>query len=142
MAYTSISDLEKEFSNQDLARLSGDPSGTVVNTARLNHIISKADAVVSAYLVGRYPQQGILPITPVINFIATELAVVFLFENAFAKRIIPQTILLRRVQAYEFLKEYTDGKISLMEIESLNKSAAYLTNNNINKRDFNDEDFK
>jgi len=54
MPYCSIQDLLKEMSSEDLSKLTGDPTGININEIRTEAAIASADALINAYLYGKF----------------------------------------------------------------------------------------
>ena len=112
MSYIGLSDFEREFNNQELARLSGDPSGIIVNTVRIGLVADMATSEVDSNLTGLYA----LPFTEVpliISHIAYELGVYYLYSFYYKNSEIPDQIRFRRYNAVTILKLISKGDIKL-----------------------------
>jgi len=114
MAYSSDTDLQKEFSDEELARLSGDPTGMTINIERTTYARQNADSIIDAYLHGRYQVPfGDTP-DPIINKISIDLTVSNLFDYAYNSSSVPNTIVWRKINAIKMLKDIRAGYISLL----------------------------
>ncbi len=138
MLYSSNTDLLDEFSEADLARLSGDSTGTTVDTERTTRARSRADALIDAYLYGRYE----LPFTevdPIIKEISIDLTVANLFQYKYGTSSIPETIVWRRINAINLLKDLQKGAAHLSSLEPGTSSPPpILANKTASDRIFDD----
>lgn len=114
MAYSSNLDLLNEMAPEELAKLSGSPGGGLIDPDRTDYARSNADALIDAYLWGRYPVPFEAPIDPLIKRISCDLTMVYLYEYAYQGSIVPSSILQRKLLAIAMLKDLQRGKISLM----------------------------
>lgn len=132
MAYSTDADLLKEMSASELAKLCGDPTGVTLDTARTAHARSNADRTIESYLLGRYASQVTMPNTPIINKLSIDLTVVNLYEFAYAKRVMPGTILIKKQEAMNVLRDFQSGKISFLDYTPTTSfSPEIITNNNV-----------
>jgi len=113
MSYCSISEIENEFSFEELARLTGDPSGLSINSTRINTAIENACAIIDGYL-GVSIIAGINSENKLIKYIAISLAVNELYEIKYKFSSVPETVINRRKNAYNFLKMIKKEEISLI----------------------------
>ena len=113
MSYSSISSLGKEFSSTELAKLSGDPDGVVINEERINAFIAKADTAIDSFLGNCYsvPFEGLPP--ALIQSISTDLTVYFLYQSAMAKTGVPLAILERKESALKSLSLLAQVRLNL-----------------------------
>ncbi len=131
MAYSTDADLLKEMSASELAKLCGDPTGVTLDSDRVAHARSNADRTIDSYLLGRYANQTTMPNTPIINKISIDLTIANLYEYAYAKRVMPGTILIKRQEAMNVLKDFQTGKVSYLEYApTASFSPEIITNNN------------
>ncbi len=135
MSYSTDADLLKEFSTAELAKLTGDITGTTVDYDRVNLARFKADTMINSYLIGRVAYVSPLPVSPMMNLVSLELTIVFLFEIAYAKRIMPSTILYRKQNAINILNQFQNGKLNFVnpsgEYEHI---TPYIANKNESNR--------
>lgn len=114
MSYSTDNDLLAEFTTSDLARLTGDPSGVTIDYDRIEHARADADSIINGYLVGRYPLPLEEPLDPLIIKLSVDLTVVHLFEFAYSKGTMPNTVVWRRINALKVLKDLMNGSAGLM----------------------------
>lgn len=132
MAYSTDADLLDEMSASELAKLCGDPTGVTLDAARTAHARSNADRTIESYLLGRYASQTTMPNTPIIRKLSIDLTIVNLYEFAYAKRVIPGTILIKKQEAMKTLQDFQSGKVSFLDyIPGAKFSAEIITNNNV-----------
>lgn len=118
MAYSSDSDLLKEFSQSELARLTGDSTGQNIDTGRITYARINADAVIDAFLTGRFKTPLTNPIDSIIKKLSVDLTVANLFEYASCRTAVPNTIVWRRINAVKMLKELQSGGMSLSSVSA------------------------
>lgn len=114
MAYSSDSDLYKEFSESDLAKLTGDSTGNTVNSSRISYAVINADAMIDSYLFGRYSVPFSAPIDPIITKLSVDITVSNLYEYANHRTSIPNTIVWRKLNALRLLKDIQAGVVSIV----------------------------
>lgn len=111
--YCEVNDIESEFNSQELARLTGDSSGVAIDYTKINLSISRASAIIEAYLSKRFT----IPIdnvaNPIIKHICIALAISDLFEMRYKFSSIPESILSKKRAAFNLLKMLKTGDISL-----------------------------
>ena len=141
MSYSLDEDLLLEFSESELAILTGDPSGTTIDWDRVAHARVSGDSVIDTYLWGVY----VVPFTeeplpPLLRKLSIDLTVVNLFEIAYKNSAVPNSIVWRRIYAIKMLKDLRDGAITLMDYEHTNNPPeTILSNKTDNKRLFSDD---
>lgn len=113
MSLCSINDILNEIPENELAKMTGDPLGETINFDRVEHCIDCAEAMVNAYLFGRYRINLNDEGDPIIKKIATDLSVVYLNEFYYNKSNIPQTIIFRKLDSFRLLKEIQKGNVSI-----------------------------
>lgn len=113
MPYSTDNDLLKEMSVSDLAKLTGDPTGTEINTERTSYARSTADTLIDAYLNGRYQTPLSDPLDPLINKLSIDLTFVNLFEIYYQKSQISQTVTFRKLNAIRMLKDIREGIVHI-----------------------------
>ena len=114
MAYCRREDLLLEMTEADLAKLTGDPAGQTIDYDRVDNAITNALILINAYLYDRYPVPFVDPVDPLIRKIAIDFTVANLFEYAYSRTMMPQTIVYRRLNAFRLLKDVQSGMVSLM----------------------------
>jgi phage gp36-like protein len=112
MSYSDINDLLKEFSEFELAVLTGDPTGVTINEDRVLYAEKFADCIIDSHLRGRYTLPFALA-DVVLRKIAVDLAVAFLFEIAYVRTAVPSTVLRRKKEAMQLLKDVQTGNLQL-----------------------------
>jgi phage gp36-like protein len=113
MGYSTNEGLLLEFTTQELARLTGDQSGVIINYDRINYARFMADSVIDAYLYGRYDVPFSAPIYPLIEKISYDLTVANLYDYAYRSTTVPQTITWRKINSVKMLKDLQSGVITL-----------------------------
>ncbi|MCX7880785.1 MAG: DUF1320 domain-containing protein [Ignavibacteria bacterium] len=110
--YSSINDLLNEFRPEELAILTGDPSGTSIDQARITYAIKNATEVIDSYLRERFPVP-FASTPPLINLIARELSIANLFEYSNHSGSLPPTIARRRYYALYLLRQVQSGELHI-----------------------------
>jgi phage gp36-like protein len=116
MAYSSDTDLLKEISLADLARLTGDTTGHTVDTDRTAYARENADATIDAYLCGRYNVPFTGDIDLIIKKASIDLTISNLYDFAYCKSTVPSTISWRKINAVKMLKDIKAGDVALVKI--------------------------
>ncbi len=110
--YTNINEILKEFKPEELAILTGDPSGSVIDQNRVDYAISNACSLIDSYLRNRFNVPfSTIPI--MINFIARELAVANLYEYYHHSGMVPPSISRRKSNALYLLRLIQNGDLQL-----------------------------
>lgn len=112
MTYTSETDLLREFPTSDLAVLTGDPSGLIINIDRVMMAAEMAQNEIDANLSVLYN----LPfhsVPSVITHISYELTVYFVYSMYYNYSEIPDQIKWRRINAMSLLKLIKKGELIL-----------------------------
>ncbi len=135
MPYSHLSQLLNEFKPEELAILTGDPSGANIDENRINFAIGNADELIDNYLRERYPVP--FPVAPtIVNYISRELAINNLYEYANHSGFIPPNIKNRRNFAIHLLKLLQTGVLRL-DIQNNNEQDRIQTNKSKEERLFN-----
>jgi phage gp36-like protein len=113
MAYSTNDDLLNEYSESELAILTGDPTGQTINEDRIDYARSNADALIDAYLYGRFDVPFTGEINPIIKKISVDLTVNSLYEIAYSRTTVPSTITWRKINAVKMLKDMQQGIVSM-----------------------------
>ena len=113
MPFFETTELLDEISEADLARLTGDPTGNVIQYDRIVYARNNADTIIYSYLAGRYNISASDIIEPLLRKISVDLTIYNLYEYAYSKTVLPNTIVWRRLNAINLLKDVQAGKIAL-----------------------------
>lgn len=113
MPYTTIDDLSVEFSQSELAKLTGDKTGAVINEAIIDMAAEEAAALIDANLVGAYDVPFSLNAPPLIKKISLDLTAARLFEIAYARIGVPGAIVIRKNTAEKTIEKLKKGDIVL-----------------------------
>jgi len=114
--YTNVNELLSEFKPEELALLTGDSSGQVIDNNRLNYAIENACSLVDSFLRQRY-EVPFAPVPALIKFLARELTIANLFEYSNHNGFIPPTIAKRKSYAMYLLRQIQNGDLQLENIE-------------------------
>ena len=139
MAYSSMEELQREFGDEELARLSGDPSGANIDTERISYAIQNGDAMIDTYLYGRYNVPLSEPIDPIITKISVDLAVFHLYEYAYRNGSVPASTAWRRINAVKMLKDIQKGDLILKQSVYAVLPPPIISNKESSDRTFSDE---
>jgi len=138
MLYIDVNDVSKEISPTDLAYLTGDKTGLVVDQDRVTHAINNASALVNSRLIGIYETPFILPVDEMIYQITLDLTITNLYEYEYRETFIPVPIIQRKMFALKKLKQIQNGEISLMKGEKYDAGKSII----FNKKSIIDEDYQ
>lgn len=138
MPYIQQSDILTEMSYADLAKLTGDASGTTVNEQKVEAAIASADALIDALLYGRYAVPMAAP-DDIIKHISLSFTIFNLNSYKFSGSFVPNEVLSRKLEAMNLLDSIYSGKIRL---SSPPRTIGILTNNAYRKRYFTDENLE
>ena len=140
MAYSSIDDLLAEFSSEELARLTGDPTGQQINVGRIDYARLNAETVINSYLIGRYSINVPNFMDPALTKLSIDLTVANLFDYFYGRTVVPNTIVWRRMNAMNYLRDLQAGKALLTEVyDSGEFPPAIISNKENTERTFSDE---
>jgi len=143
MAYSFDSDLLKEFSESDLAKLTGDPTGTTVDSSRIAYARINADALIDSYLSGRYDVPFTTTIDPIIAKLSLDLTVANLYDYSNHRTSVPNTVVWRKLNAMQLLKDIQRGNVFLNTGASLSgKENAIISNKTEDDRYFSKDLFQ
>jgi len=138
MPYSNDSDLLKEYSNAELARLTGDSSGVTVDLVRTAYARSAADSLIDAFLYGSYITPLVSPIDELIKAISISLTISNLYDYANKKSSVPPTIVNRRNRALEQLSKVSKFEIALSYATRSSPSASIVSNRKDKSRIFDE----
>ncbi|MFN3781768.1 MAG: phage protein Gp36 family protein [Candidatus Kapaibacteriota bacterium] len=133
--YTNLAELLLEFTPEELAQLTGDPSGVNINQARIDYAIENASNLIDNFLRNRY-EVPFSPIPSLIKFIAREIAICNIYEYANHDSFVPPTITKRKSYAMYLLYQIQNGRLQL---EIVPNRTTILINKENEKRLFDDD---
>lgn len=136
MNYSSDADLVKEMSNTELAILSGDDDGLVLDLDRIAQARLMGDSLIESTLRGRY---GISPPAGdnILKTVSIDLTVYYLNEYRYRDSVIPPGAIRRRMNALETLEKIKNGELVIDGYSAgLNSPPLILSNNNDKERYF------
>ncbi len=132
--YTNLSELLLEFTLEELAQLTGDPSGANINQARVEYAIENASRLIDSFLRNRYEVP--FAVAPsLIKFIAREVAICNIYEYANHEGFVPPTINKRRNYALYLLHQIQNGRLQL---DLVSNRPTFVINKENEKRLFDD----
>lgn len=114
MPYSNIEQLMNQFDPEELARLTGDPSGQQINVVKVDFARVLAESIIDSYLVGRYDLAQIGMSDAVLTKLSLDLTIYQLFENHYGRTEIPHRIIWRRIHAIKLLNDLQAGRASLV----------------------------
>jgi phage gp36-like protein len=114
MAYSDDDDLLLQISFADLARLSGDDTGSAIDEARVSEARRNSDALIDTFLSGRY-KLPLESVPEIIRTISIDLTVYFLHEYRYRDSLIPTAIIALRVNSERVLSMIQKGDLVLFE---------------------------
>lgn len=103
-----------QFDPEELARLTGDPSGQQINVVKIDFARVLAESIIDSYLVGRYNLEEIGMSDAVLTKLSLDLTIYQLFENHYGRTEIPYTIIWRRIHAINLLSDLQAGRAALV----------------------------
>jgi phage gp36-like protein len=101
------------MSNAELAILTGDPTGTTIDTDRVDTACIKASQYIDSMLGKRYvvPFPGVGPLSlDIINTSAVDLAIYNLYEDHRRETEVPSATVWRRITTIAELKRIENGQ--------------------------------
>lgn len=102
-----------EMGENELRRICS-TAGGVINMDKVRMMIKYAETCINSYLEGRYYTPIRYGDSPkLIEFIAKELTIIYLYESAYSKDKIPEAIIARKKEAIALLKAIQAGNIIL-----------------------------
>ena len=112
MAYSSNTDLLGRFSSEELAKLTGDKTGTAIDTARTDLARELADATIDATLLGRYSIPFTEPDELIVS-ISTDLTIYHLYRIEYGELPLPTEIKGYYEEANQLLVDIQSGELYL-----------------------------
>lgn len=129
MLYCSIIDLQTEFTQEELARLTGDSSGASTDEAKINLAIERASAIIDAYLSKRIIIELDIQDNKLLKHICIALAINDLYEMKYKFSSIPESIVGRKRNAFSLLKMHKSGEISLYNTKHGESASPFIFSN-------------
>ena len=140
MGYSSNEALLLEFSGQELARLTGDSTGALIDYDRIDYARYMADSVIDSYLSGRYSVPFVSVIPALIEKISTDLTVANLYDYAYRSTSVPQTVTWRKINVMKLLRDVQSGIVSIgMGTHGSNVPPAIESNKTVSDKLFTDD---
>lgn len=89
-------------------------AGGAINMEKIRKMIKYAETCINSYMHGRYLTPfNYNDVPKLIEFLAKELTIVYLYEAAYAKDKLPDAITARKKNAITILKEVQAGNLAL-----------------------------
>lgn len=140
MPYFELEEILTEIPEADLARITGDATGTTVNFERIEYARTNADVIILSYLAGRYALPYDEPIDPLLKKISMDMTICNLYEYVFTKTLLPNTILQRRETALNILKDIQSGRAALgTKYNNRQQPPPIISNKTYSNKIFNNE---
>jgi len=141
MSYSVDDDMLYEFSESELAILTGDPTGTTIDWDRVAFARDNSARTIDTYLKGVYEVPfSEEPVPSLIRKLSIDLTVVFLYEIAYKNSSVPNSIVWRRIYAIKLLKDLRDGIVTLADGENpVNLPTTILSNKTDKQKLFSDD---
>jgi len=133
MSYSDDNDLLAELSIEQLALLSGDENGLVVDTTRTAQARLMGDSQIDATLRGRFDYES-SPTDNLLKSISIDFTIYYLNEYRYRDSIVPPGAIRRKDNALRLLQKIAEGHLSLDGFTSGNNSPSTIISN-INKKD-------
>lgn len=109
MPYSDLASIYSSLPESDVAQLTDDENGAVVNEDRVNEAIAKADALIDAFLPAE-PAEGEVP--AVLVQLSSSLAIYYLYERKMGTNM-PESIENSYKRQMDLLKLIQSGKMSI-----------------------------
>lgn len=109
--YSIEADVTSKIPEADVALLTDDADGDVIDSAKVDEAIERADDMVDSYIRGRF-EVPLDPTPPLIKRISTNLAIFELYERKL-NLIVPENIQRLRDNAVGDLVKIQEGKIAI-----------------------------
>ncbi len=135
--YISNFELVDELGHQGLALLTGDPTGTVVDQAKVDAAIRMASNLIDTFCYPRYAVP-LSPMPELIRDIATALTIYNLYMFAKRDDLISSTIIYRKIDAIKLLNDISQGILKLDIIPNGSQYKFISGHKIINMEDLND----
>lgn len=121
MAYSSNTDLLKRYSAEELAKLSGDETGTTIDTDRTDVARDLADATIDATLNGCYEVPFPDP-DPLITSISIDLTIYHLYRIEYGELPLPAEVVGYYNESLQLLSDLKTGELYLAGFSPTNDS--------------------
>jgi len=122
MAYSFETDILKEMSFSDLAKLSGDDQGLTINEERIDRALEIAKNLIDATLdnIVEIDQEDV---PELIKDISVSLSIANLYRFQYAKSLIPNVVYKREATALDTLIKIAEGEYSLIALGSRKRAS-------------------
>lgn len=112
MAYCGISDISAVLAEVEIARLTDDIGGEIINSNIVDNAISAADELIDGYLRSRYSSLPLSTVPKLITNISVDLAIFYLHQRRFRTNM-PESIESQYKNQVRILEQIQKGFISL-----------------------------
>lgn len=109
MAYSAKTDIQKEISDEELIGLTDDEGAGIINEARVNAAIARADALIDSYC-GQVETVPFVAAPPVIKQHSVTIAIYFLYSR---RSVAPEIRKENYRDAVAHLKDIATGKAAI-----------------------------
>ena len=132
MGYGSYMDVANELGERELMRITNLDGESPVQL-KVQIAIDFADILIDTYIRGRYilPLSG--PSPGILRKISKDLAINYLYEGAYAKSAMPNTIVWKKIDAMKLLLGIQSGDIILQNQERMPSFVITNSKQNVNK---------
>lgn len=137
MAYSTQSDIEEVLPSNDLAQMTDDTNGEVIDTPIVNAAIARADNQINSYLRGKQNTLPLSPVPPRVKDWSTGLAIFNLYQRR-VNLEMPDPIRLNHDDIISELKSVRDGKILIDDPDSPAETASFYKGSGSNTEDAGD----
>lgn len=112
MAYCGISDITAVLAEAEVARLTDDISGEIINTLVVDNAISAAGELIDGYLRSKFSSLPLSPIPKLITNISVDLAIYYLHQRRYRTNM-PESVESQYKNQVKILEQIQKGFISL-----------------------------
>jgi len=139
MGYSTKNDLLNEFSYLDLAILSGDDTGALIDDSRINHAIDQADSIIRAYVYAKYNLDDIAAPGPLFTKLSLDITVynLYLYHNSDSD--LPSSVIRRYIDAIKTLQGIQKGEVNIDDLLDFNEPSLLIKTNNTATRYFDSD---
>ena len=137
MAYSVQADVLKLMSKDSLIHLSNDSEyADVIDTDNLTQAIADADALINDYLRARYTV-ALTSVPDTVKKISIDLAIFNLWSRR-PETVMPESVILRKTDALQYLKDVQAGKVMLETTERGSDPRYYVPSKVTTDQEFTD----
>ncbi len=108
MPYSDENDLLLEFSYAELSNLCGGS----YDVLQLRKHRDYADAIIDSNLDSRYQTPLLMP-DSLVNKLSVDITLAYLYDYAYTDAGVPNTVVWRKLNAFQLLKDIKNGKVDL-----------------------------